>query len=216
MHNKIKFLALLSTNFSSGLCVNYNLDEIKSSVGRTMDNMEKASLEMIEDAKRQLEELKKHMAKELEQTEQSIKSFSDQISPRTVSLDVFDEKDGVHLVITLPQGIHQANIVGKVDLQAKSNSLDGTLNYGDYVVKIAVADGQVAQISYKYSVKEEKQDKNGQAFRHISSVSTQSVVLPTPVDKLEDTKAEFREGKLILILPKKQAVAQGWRRIEVK
>lgn len=216
MHNKTKFLILISASFLNSVAANYNFDELRSSFGRTMENMEKASLEMIEDAKRQLEELKKHMAKELEQTEQSIKGFSEHVNPKNVSLDVFDEKEGVNLIISLPQNDAKSNTNGKVDLQAKGNSLDGTLNCGDYVVKIAVADGQVAQISYKYSIKEEKQAKSGQSVRHISSVSTQSVVLPTPVDKLEETKAEFRDGKLVLVLPKKQAVAQGWRRIEVK
>jgi HSP20 family molecular chaperone IbpA len=47
-------------------------------------------------------------------------------------------------------------------------------------------------------------------------MSTQSVVLPVPVDNLENAKATFRDNKLILILPKKESIARGWRRIEVK
>jgi HSP20 family molecular chaperone IbpA len=218
MHNKVKFIIFLSYFASLNVCfgANYNFDEIESFVGRTMENMEKASMETIESAKKQLEELKKHMAKELQQTEQSIKGFTDQINLK-VGLDVLDEKDGVHVIVKLPKKTQQSNAVDKkIELEAKGNSLDGTLNYNGITVKIAIADGQVAQISYKYSIQDEKKDANGKSFKHVSSVSTQSIVLPTPVDNLENTKAEFRDGKLILILPKKQAVARGWRRIEVK
>lgn len=218
MHNKIRFIILLPFLFNStAFCfgINYKYDEIESFVGRTMETMEKASMETIERAKEQLEDLKKHMAKELQQTEQSIKDFTDQINTK-VMLDVLEEKDGVSVAITLPKKSLQSNLSEEVKLQAKGNSLDGTINYGNYTLKVAIADGQVAQISYSYNSQDEKQNSRGFYFRQASSVCTQSVVLPTPVDNLENTKADFRDGKLRLMLPKKQAIARGWCRIEVK
>ena len=216
MHNKIKFLILSSTFVAHTLCVNGSFDEFKSSVDRTMQQIENQSRSMLADAERQLEKIRRHMAEEIGHTRQSIRDFSDRVSPK-VGLDVFNETDGVHLAVTLPQNDPVANATNKVELEAKGRSLAGTLNCGDYVIKMAITDGQVAQISYEYNSQEEKSSKDGQVIKHVSSVSTQSVVLPSQVDNLEGTKATLRENKLVLILPKKQkAVAQNWHRIEVK
>ena len=171
---------------------------------------------LMASTKQLLEETRQYTAKALRQAEQSVKSFGNQTSLKA-GLDVSEEKEVVQVAIKLPKSQDGTTGAEKVDIEAKGNSLEGTLNCGDYTAKIAITDGQVVRISYKYSTKEEVESKDGnKSFKQVSSVSTQSIVLPARVNNLENAKAELSEGRLLLTLPKEAATTRGWRRIEVK
>lgn len=208
MKNKYKFIFL--SGFVAANCV------AKADV---FDDMFVGFEEAIVDMKEQLRQTREHATKALKKAEQSVKSFSGSLS---LGLDVKlkEEKDHVEAVIDLNLGKDSTKADdSQVDIKAKGRALDGVLKYGDHDVKFFVTDGQILRVSYKYNSTKEGngKDKDDKYYYQSSSSHTQSAMLPTHVHHLEDTKAVFRDGKLVLSMPKKDSLSKrGWRKIEVK
>ena len=208
MKNKYKFIFL--SGFVAANCV------AKADV---FDDMFVGFEEAMVDMKEQLRQTREHAAKALKKAEQSVKRFSSTLA-RGLDVKLKEEKDTVEAIIDLNLGKDSAKSDGQVDIKAKGKALDGALKHGDHDVKFFVTDGQILRVSYKQGLTKEGgsgKDKDDKYYYQSSSSYTQSAMLPTHVHHLEDTKAIFKDGKLVLSMPKKDSLSKrGWRKIEVK
>ena len=144
------------------------------------------------------------------------KVLSGTSSPR-MDVRLQDDEKAVVATINLGSG-DWAKDKGPIEIEVKGNALDGKLQSGNYQVKFSIINGQVLSVSARHDQSKDGGDnKSSQYMQQVHSSYSQSVTLPSRVGNLEKTKAEFKDGKLVLELPKIENTSRvGWRKIEVK
>jgi HSP20 family molecular chaperone IbpA len=185
---------------------------------KSWKEMEASFDQRFQEMQAQIKQAQESAAKALKQADQSVKAFSSTIVARP-EVKLQEDSQVVLVTINLGAGEWLSKDINQVDVEAKGKALVGRLQSGNYQLKFTVTDGQALLVSTRYDQTKDSDDKNKNAryAQQMHSSSSQSVILPCRVDRLEKTKAEFKDGKLLLELPKMvDGSKAGWHKIEVK
>lgn len=219
MKNKISFI------FLSYVITGVASISAKELVVEPWEDFEKSWKEMeasfdqrFQEMQAQIKQAQESAAKALKQADQSVRAFSNTVMARP-EVKLQEEGSAVLVTINLGSGDWLSKDGNQVDIEAKGKALAGKLQSGSYQLKFTVTDGQALLVSARYDqVKDADEKVKGARYaQQMHSSYSQSVILPCRVDRLEKTKAEFKDGKLILELPKMvDGSKAGWHKIEVK
>ena len=133
-------------------------------------------------------------------------------SAQNIKADIKEDGDYIVVALDLPNKIGDNSIT----IEAKQNSLKGSVAVAGCSVKFNVANNGR---TFSYTCSNSSDEKTDQSERYFASETYHQVMLPTPVENLENAQINRDSKTLIIRLPKVKAVqehAAGWKKLTVK
>lgn len=198
MNNRLKVIVL------SFFC-------LTASKGLAIDLLLREFADLISETEQSFANTRRQAMQLLKSNHANIGSFE------TFQIDLAEEGSTVKVALKLPK--IQPDVAAKINVDAKGNLLEAVVSCEQGTVKLTIADGLVLRARYNIDTKTQNHDTAGKdVYKHFNTVTMQSLLLPARVNNLENSKAEFKDGTLFLLLPKENdgSVKSGWKRIEIK